>query len=104
MERKFTFVAAFCGLANPASFWRTLDALAVPAAIRLDFADHHVYSASELRGLEARAGAAGAEALVTTEKDAMNLPPISGGLPVYYLEIGIEIDDGERFLDICAGR
>jgi tetraacyldisaccharide 4'-kinase len=104
MERKFTSVAAFCGLANPASFWRTLDALAVPAAVRLDFADHHVYSASELRGLAARAGASGAEALVTTEKDAMNLPAISCGLPLYYLEIGIEIDDGARFLDICSGR
>jgi tetraacyldisaccharide 4'-kinase len=103
MERKFTSVGAFCGLANPASFWRTLDALGLPLAVRADFADHHVYRASELCNLAARAGAAGAEALVTTEKDAINLPPVPCGLPVYYLEIGIEIDDGGRFLDICTG-
>ena len=104
IERKFTSVAAFCGLANPASFWRTLDALGVPAGVKWEFTDHHVYSASELQILAARAAAAGAEALVTTEKDAINLPPISCGLPVYYLEIGIEIDDVARFLDICTGR
>jgi tetraacyldisaccharide 4'-kinase len=104
IERKFTSVAAFCGLANPASFWRTLDTVGVPAAVKWEFTDHHVYSASELQQLAARAAAAGAEALVTTEKDAINLPAIRSGLPVYYLEIGIEIDDAARFLDICAGR
>jgi len=102
-DRKFTSVAAFCGLANPAAFWKTLDAVGAAVPVKWGFSDHHVYIASELRNLAARAAAAGAEALVTTEKDAMNLPAICCDLPVYYLEIEIEIDDGARFLDICAG-
>jgi tetraacyldisaccharide-1-P 4'-kinase len=75
----------------------------VRAPVKWEFADHHVYRASELQTLEARASAARAEALVTTEKDAINLPPTPSGFPVYYLEIGMEIDDGARFLDICSG-
>jgi tetraacyldisaccharide 4'-kinase len=102
-ERKFTSVAAFCGLANPSSFWRTLDALGVAAPLRWDFSDHHVYCPAELRRLAAHAVVMGGDALVTTEKDAMNLPAIACDLRVYYLEIGVEMDDGARFLDICAG-
>jgi tetraacyldisaccharide 4'-kinase len=106
-ERNFSSVAAFCGLANPASFWRSLDAAGLTAPLKWSFGDHHVYRASELRQLAGRAATTSAQALVTTEKDAMNLPAgvaaLIGGYPLYYLEIGIEMDNAARFVDMCLG-
>ncbi len=102
-SRKFTSVAAFCGLANPAAFWRTLEALGIAAPVRWGFGDHHVYGLVEIRRLAARAASAGVDALVTTEKDAMNLAGGVCDFPLYYLEIGIEMDDAARFLEICRG-
>jgi tetraacyldisaccharide 4'-kinase len=88
-------VAAFCGLGNPRSFWGTLDRLPVEIAMRREFADHHRYRPAELKLLAREAAAQGARALVTTEKDAMNLcsgaPQLVAPLKLYWLKIGIEI-------------
>jgi 3-deoxy-D-manno-octulosonic-acid transferase len=87
-------VAAFCGLGQPRAFWRTLEMLGIYAAPRLVFRDHHRYSAEDLEEISRQAADAGAQALVTTEKDMMNLPA-GAALPltIYCLRIGIEIDD-----------
>jgi len=95
-------VAAFCGLGNPSSFWRTLDSLGVEVAFRRAFGDHHPYRPAELRRIAAQASAAGAKALVTTEKDMMNLPIGAAALlephELYWLEIDIEIDNEQELL------
>ncbi len=65
---------AFCGLGNPASFWQTLRSLGVYPRFRWAFGDHHRYRTAELRRLRRHAEDSGAQALLTTEKDAMNLP------------------------------
>jgi tetraacyldisaccharide 4'-kinase len=87
-------LAAFCGLGQPRTFWRTLDALGSEIILRMAFPDHHRYSSGDLEEICRQASAAGAEALVTTEKDWMNL---SAGVPlpltIHCLRIGIEIDD-----------
>ncbi len=86
--------AAFCGLGQPRTFWRTLETLGVEVAPRMVFPDHHRYTAGDLEEICRQAAAAGAQALVTTEKDMMNVP--AGAvlpLKIYCLRIGIEIDD-----------
>ncbi|MEO8027408.1 MAG: tetraacyldisaccharide 4'-kinase, partial [Bryobacteraceae bacterium] len=72
----FTFsrVAAFCGLGNPDSFFGTLRELGLEICYRWRFADHHHYRPEELQRLLRRAVSSGAEAIVTTEKDMLNLP------------------------------
>jgi 3-deoxy-D-manno-octulosonic-acid transferase len=98
----FTRVGAFCGLGSPRSFWRTLDRVGVEVAFRRVFSDHHPYSPSELRRLAAQATAEGVEALVTTEKDVMNLCEGASALlaphPLYWLKIGVEIEREEELL------
>jgi tetraacyldisaccharide 4'-kinase len=98
----FRTVAAFCGLGNPGAFWRTLEALGLEVAYRCSFPDHHRYQPRELRRLAFRAADAGADALVTTEKDAINLSDhaaeIGGIAPVYWLKIGIELENEAEFL------
>jgi 3-deoxy-D-manno-octulosonic-acid transferase len=98
----FRRVAAFCGLAVPRAFWRTLEELGLECAFQQAFGDHHRYRPEELRRLADRAAAGGAEALVTTEKDAINLPEgaaaLVAPLKLRWLRIGIEIENEEEFL------
>ena len=95
-------VAAFCGLGQPRSFWRTLESLGMEVAFRQEFGDHHSYSPSDLRRLAARASAAGVETLVITQKDMLNLPPHAAEFlqpcKLWWLEIGVEIDHQEELL------
>jgi 3-deoxy-D-manno-octulosonic-acid transferase len=92
-------VAAFCGLANPASFWQTLKTIGIDPAFTWAFDDHHSYQWKELQRLAAQARIHGANVLLTTEKDAMNLPEhaadvlMSASVDLYWLKIGIQIDD-----------
>jgi tetraacyldisaccharide 4'-kinase len=84
-------VAAFCGLGQPRTFWRTLYRLGIPVVCRLQFPDHHRYTQSDVNDIERQS--AGAAALVTTEKDLMNLPAgVALPLKIYCLHIGIEIE------------
>ena len=97
---------AFCGLANPASFWNTLDAVGVRTAMRFAFGDHHTYRPVELLRLAQHARRLGAGALLTTEKDAMNLPDGAAQLvspaKVYWLKIGLTVDREEELLALAV--
>jgi tetraacyldisaccharide 4'-kinase len=90
--------AAFCGLGDPSSFWRTLDELGIETAWRRGFMDHHTYTASELKHMAAQ----GIDTLLTTEKDAMNLPENAAQIvapsKLFWLKIGIEIENEAAFL------
>ncbi|MGH9667852.1 MAG: tetraacyldisaccharide 4'-kinase, partial [Bryobacteraceae bacterium] len=101
-ELPYRKVAAFCGLANPSSFWRSLESLNVEVTFLWRFPDHHHYTTGELRRLAARARASGAEALVTTEKDLMNLSDnvirLIAPMHLYWLKIGLRIEHEEDFL------
>jgi tetraacyldisaccharide 4'-kinase len=65
---------AFCGIGNPDAFFDDLSRWHVPVAEKKSFSDHHKYSPRELERLQSRAEACRAVGLVTTEKDAENLP------------------------------
>jgi tetraacyldisaccharide 4'-kinase len=95
---------AFCGLGNPRSFWRTLEASGIEPVERFEFADHHVYRPGEIRRMAAQLRAAGAESVLTTEKDVINLCDEWEGLfapvRVYWLRIEMEVERGEKLLGI----
>ena len=63
----------FCGLGNPDSFWRTLEAVGIRPVERLASPDHHRYSVSDIAKIAEVARRAGAGVLLTTEKDFANL-------------------------------
>ncbi|MBZ5606393.1 MAG: tetraacyldisaccharide 4'-kinase, partial [Acidobacteriia bacterium] len=89
-EGPFDRAAAFCGLGSPRSFWATLNELGIFPAERLAFPDHHRYRERDLAGLKS-------PLLLTTEKDAMNLPR-GISRKVYWLKIGIEIEREDELL------
>ncbi|HYM11686.1 MAG TPA: tetraacyldisaccharide 4'-kinase [Bryobacterales bacterium] len=107
VERPLTSLAgepavAFCGVANPDAFWHALESIGAPIAERIRYRDHHRYSARDLRHLEAVARRSGAAALVTTEKDLVNLP---GPLPsLYWLKTRVVIPEAERLLGLLPSR
>jgi tetraacyldisaccharide 4'-kinase len=81
-----TRIAAFAGIARPARFFDALAARGYEVVFTRAFRDHHAFGAAELRRLAAAARAAGAEALVTTAKDAVRLPDVGAGdLPMFHL-------------------
>lgn len=107
-ELPFRRVGAFCGLGNPESFWRLLALLGLQVAAREEFPDHHYYRPQEIRNLARQFEVVHAQAVVTTEKDAINLAEGSAALMaplhLYWLKIGVEIDREAEFLDLIEHR
>ncbi len=98
----FRRVAAFCGLGSPGTFWRTLEELGIELVFKWAFNDHHSYRPADIQRLARQAIAAGAEALVTTEKDSMNLRQgaveLAAPQKIYWLKIGLKIDREEELM------
>ena len=101
-ELKLDRVGAFCGLGNPRSFHRTLDALGTRYVDTVEFQDHHRYLPNELTRMAEQFRRQGAVALVTTEKDAVNLcqdaDELLAPLPLYWLKIGMRIEGEAELL------
>ena len=93
-------VLAFSGLGQPQRFETSLRSLGAEV-LPQRFADHHGYSAAELRGLETQ----GAKAFCTTMKDAMRLPSDwNPGRPVWVLEASLQSQPAAalaRLVDSC---
>jgi len=67
-------VVAFCGIGNPQAFFDDLRRWRSNVLFTRKFPDHHHYTKNDLTGLSRDAIQSGATALVTTEKDLLNLP------------------------------
>ncbi|MBZ5534674.1 MAG: tetraacyldisaccharide 4'-kinase [Acidobacteriia bacterium] len=90
---------AFCGIARPDQFLGDLRGQQLTVAQSLGFPDHHRYRPSDTRNIMFRALQCGADALITTAKDAINLPPRAfGNWPCFVFEIEMKVNDEARFL------
>ncbi|HMC61251.1 MAG TPA: tetraacyldisaccharide 4'-kinase [Candidatus Solibacter sp.] len=92
----------FCGLGNPQSFLRTLRRMGVQVAGSVEFHDHHRYRPHELRYLSHELRKQGATALVTTEKDSLNLcdgcDELAAPLGIYWLKVRMRIEGAEELV------
>jgi len=66
-------VFAFAGLANNEQFFASLRANGLHVIGTKSFRDHHRYTAADIAAIKDAARTAGAEAIVTTEKDAVKI-------------------------------
>ena len=97
-EREHCKFFAFCAIGNPAAFFEDLKSWGFSVAGRRSYADHHRYSGAEMRDLDRAAAAAGADALICTEKDVFNLADSQvTALPVYACRIRLALHDEEGF-------
>lgn len=92
---------AFCGIADPGSFRRTIDDEHLKVTGFRAYSDHYAYNAPDFAALQKEAASTGAEAFLTTEKDFVKLRPLlDGPLPVFSLKVELDMDkEFEAFLD-----
>ena len=96
-DRKYFLVG---GIANPESFSRQLERYGRALGHRW-FPDHHAYTSDDLQSLEQAARTAGAQILVTTEKDWVKIEPLSTRLHLAIWRVQMRIafvDDHEERL------
>jgi len=96
-EIAFDRAGAFCGLGNPHGFRRTLTKLGARVVDWIEFDDHHRYTPDELRRIAGQFLAKGVTAILTTEKDSVNLcdacDDLLAPLALYWLEIAMRFDN-----------
>jgi tetraacyldisaccharide 4'-kinase len=91
-------VFAVSGIASPASFTAGLRDGGWTVVAEQAFRDHYRYSRADVAAIAARARAAGATRVVTTEKDMMRLLPYRPWpLPIEAVPLSIELDDRASF-------
>ena len=100
---------AFCGIGDPQTFLRQLEAAGGRCAGHRWFGDHHRYTEQDLASVRRDAAAGGADVLVTTEKDWAKIAALSasratdtpGVLPIWRVELELHFrgDDERRLLD-----
>ena len=97
-------VFAFAGIASPARFFEDLQTLDCTVVDTRGFRDHHPYSRRDLDTLIEEAADAGADALVTTEKDLVRLLPYRPfRVPVHGVALTMEPEPLPEFRHWLAG-
>jgi tetraacyldisaccharide 4'-kinase len=88
-------VLAVAGIARPERFRDTVAGLGARVAAFAPYPDHAAYGSADAARLAARAREAGAEAVVTTQKDAVKLAPLwpADAVPLRVVAIHLELDD-----------
>ena len=97
---------AFAAVGNPRAFFADLCVAGFRVVETQPFRDHHRYTARDLRRLEHRARRMGAEALLTTEKDAANLPESCRNgleLPLRVVGMELEVERGAELVNHVVG-
>jgi len=93
-------VIAFCGIANPESFKRTLVDLGANITEFYSFSDHYHFQHNDLIKLIGHKKKLNDSCLITTEKDAVRIQDLKEEeiKEIYYLEIKIKILNNEHIL------
>jgi tetraacyldisaccharide 4'-kinase len=89
-------LAAFCAIGNAGAFFAHARREGFDIKHTRKFADHHVYTQSDLDACVREAVQHGARALLTTAKDAVKLRALNFALPCYVLEVALKLDDEPR--------
>ena len=98
-------IGAFSGIAAPESFEAFLRETGARLEYSRRFLDHYRFTTEDLATVFAEARQAGAEIMLTTEKDAVRLPADEKfPLPCYYLRLEIEILRGAADFKEAVGK
>jgi len=90
-------VALACGIGNPKAFAEDILQIGINIVSEEFFGDHHAFRQEDLDRITRRAQEAGADAIVTTEKDAVRLEGLThGDVPIYAAQLEIQSDDEVR--------
>lgn len=98
-------VAALSGIAQPESFEQSLVTLGAELVYAKRFADHHRFTQQEILNVINRSKKRQAEAIVTTQKDAVRFPKIDRrDLPIFFMRVEIKILSGANDFQDCVRK
>ena len=98
-------VYAFCGVGNPEAFFADLEEWGFSVKDKGKFQDHYVYDETLAVTLSMMARRDGVKALITTEKDALNLPKLEQiGIPILACAIQSETAEADAFEEALFDR
>jgi tetraacyldisaccharide 4'-kinase len=90
-------VVILCGIGNPQAFSEDLLQIGMNIVAECFFQDHHAYTLEEFDQTLRLAREVGADAILTTEKDAVRLAAFPyGDIPVYAAQLELESEDEVR--------
>jgi len=93
-------IIAFCGIANPKRFHKTLANLGAQVCEFLIFPDHHFYGRAQIQKIAHTALKMQAACVVTTEKDWVRLPPkLPQEIQWRFLSIELAVEDAVTFFE-----
>jgi tetraacyldisaccharide 4'-kinase len=96
---------AFAGIARPERFFADLAASGRPPVESLAFPDHHQYTQKDVDRIAAQAHAVNADAVLTTEKDAVRLEGLNlTGLHIETIPLTISIEPAHQFAEWLFAR
>jgi tetraacyldisaccharide 4'-kinase len=98
-------VAALSGIAQPESFEESLVTLGAELVYAKRFADHHRFTQQEILNVINRSKKRQAEAIITTQKDAVRFPKIDRrDLPIFFMRVEIKILAGANDFQDCVRK
>jgi tetraacyldisaccharide 4'-kinase len=105
-------VVCLSSIARPISFERTVRDMGYAPVAQCAWPDHHPYTSENIAEITAWARSCGAEAILTTEKDAVKLDALdapSDACPIFAVRIAIDFlaNDGtilDAHVDACLER
>jgi tetraacyldisaccharide 4'-kinase len=98
-------VASLSGIAQPESFEQSLVQLGADLVYSKRFADHHRFTQQEVLNTINRGKKRQAEAIITTQKDAVRFPKLDRrDLPIYFMRVEIKIVSGANDFHDCVRR
>ncbi|MDZ4742110.1 MAG: tetraacyldisaccharide 4'-kinase [Verrucomicrobiota bacterium] len=98
-------VGAISGIAKPESFEEGLRNLGADLVYSRAYADHHRFTVKEIQNTMINSLRREADAVITTEKDAVRFPLIEKrNIPVYFLRVEIKIVKGYESFEDCVSK
>lgn len=98
-------VGSISGIAKPESFDEGLQKLGAQIVYSRHYADHHRFSLKEIQNMMINSIRRGADAVLTTEKDAVRFPrPEQMNIPIYFLRVEIKIVNGYESFEDCVSK
>lgn len=93
----------FCGIGNPQSFENTLNSMGAVCTSSIRYPDHHQYTLEDMHYIMQQALTHQVDYIVTTEKDAVKIPPgfirdVDWPVPMLILGIEVKITVGNEEL------
>lgn len=92
-------IGAVAAIADPREFFCMLEAAGAHLVVRRRFRDHYDYTIEDWQRIEKEAAEAGAEMVVTTEKDLVKLERFAGvGSSLRAIRLDLEVSGGEELV------